>query len=293
MPFANSFAPVNFINKSVTPTGTPDIDAAWLNYVQAVIDAQGDGLATYSSDLETLEATVTALGTPYTDHMYINGLDVEWISATSIRVKSGGCYLPATNRIVTKSTDTTINPTGLAADTWYYVYAIDTAGALSFEYNTTIPVVYMGTAKQKSGDSSRRYVGGFKTMVGSTNIMAFRRDRGRVFWKPSQNAGNMFEASWLMGSKTSTAVSTFTPTQAPSGAKSAYVMIQNGCNEECLIGEPANLNVNDYDLWIENTSDTNAYWIPLNDSGGFGARMDGTPTSGSADFYCLGYSIER
>lgn len=183
MPFVNNFTPVNFINKSTQATGTPDIDAGFLNTFQAAVDTQGDGLATYSSDLEALEATVTALGTPYIDRGLISGLDVEWVSTTQIRVTSGVCYVPATGNVAEKTTDSTLTPTGLAANTWYYVYATDIGGTLAFDNpSTTAPVAYFGKAKQKSGDSSRRYVGSFRTQSASAAIMKFRKFARIVMW---------------------------------------------------------------------------------------------------------------
>lgn len=50
--------------------------------------------------------------------------------------------------------------TGLASGTWYYVYAYVSAGALALEYVTTAPD---GALAHKTGDTSRRYVGPFRT----------------------------------------------------------------------------------------------------------------------------------
>lgn len=241
MPFSNPFVPVNFINKSVTPTGTPDIDAAFLNYFQSIVDAQGDGLATYSSDLETLEATVTALGTPFTDSMYISGLIVEWSSVTQINITSGACYVPATSRIVEKTTATTINPTGLASNTWYYVYAIDTAGSLSFEYLPTTPVAYRGKAKQKSGDSSRRYVGSFRTFPTSTSIMKWRKSNNKVAWL--ENVGDNTNGFRVL-------------VDGQANLSPGTVSVSRGVPSGCTLGQFHALNLSAFECRFGNSEDT-------------------------------------
>jgi hypothetical protein len=76
----------------------------------------------------------------------------------------------------------TVVTSGLANNTWYYVYAYIGAG-IQYEYNTTVPdasLVY------KSGDATRRYLGCFRTN-GSAAPVAFRGVNGRyVLSRPQQ-----------------------------------------------------------------------------------------------------------
>lgn len=286
MPFVNDFVPVNFINKSVTPTGTPDIDAAFLNYFQGKVDTQGDGLAAYSSDLETLEATVTALGAPFTNPGHISGLTVEWISTTSVRVTSGSCYVPATSRIVSKSTDTTINLTGLSASTWYYLYAIDTAGSLSFEYVTTVPVIYYGTAKQKSGDSSRRYIGSFRTDA-SSNVIRFQRQAGLIHWI----ADTSVSPYRIVNGSAATAITTITLGSAGLNIVPALcfrvwaAQLYTGAGSSAKIVMPPSTDVQEI-----STSRSASSWINLNSSQQFAYR---NTTSGGSFFVDLGAYFEE
>lgn len=293
MPFSNDFVPVNFINKSVTPTGTPDIDATWLNYFQSEVGQIGDGLATYSSDLETLQAIVTALGTPFTDPGHISGLKVEYISATSIRITSGGCYIPATGTIVSKSTDTTTNLSGLASNTLYYLYASNVSGSVVFDPpSTTAPVLYYAGAKHKSGDSSRRYVGEFRTQAASTNAIPFRVMGNLVVYQPRVNG--WFGAPFFLGSKANATVGTLNLSGlVPVGCKIAMISGANYASEVCYFGDPAVLTNSVYEQYLEHGGgDTFNFPIALNDSLQTGVRLNAT-SGNSAQFGCVAYYRER
>lgn len=302
MPFVNSFASVNFINKSVQPTGTPDIDAAWLNYIQSIIDTQGDGLATYSSSLEALQATVTALGNPYTDPGHINGLDVEWVTGTQIRIKSGGCYIPATGTIVSKATDTTVNLSGLSANTWYYLYAANLSGALAFDApSTTTPVAYFGTAKQKSGDSSRRYIGEFKTAPAATTALKYRVVNDRVFWMPTGN--NIYGTPYITGinnTRSTTSTNYSVASAAPTGAKAVQLIIDNETNSVHYISDTSvsdsstpYMFYSSYSAVTPTPQTAHSPWIPLDDSLQFRARSSGSATTGGVWVAVMGYERER
>lgn len=303
MPFVNPTTPVNFINKSTQATGTADIDAAFLNTFQNWVDVIGDGLATYSSDLETLETAVTALGTPFTNPGHISGLKVEYVSATQIRVTSGSCYFPATNRIISKSTNSTITPSGLVADQWYYVYAIDTAGSISFEVVTTQPAIYYGIAKQKSGDSSRRYVGGFRTFVSSADIMPTRTVNDLVMYTNTTGAWN-FNPQNLGTNVSNASLITFGVTDGGSHDSVPHLCrmvkiegenIASAAGAQLVLGDPATLSGTVYEHFIEHGGGgrTNfSVTATLNDSGQIGARTVSS-SSGNATFGVTGYHIER
>lgn len=69
----------------------------------------------------------------------------------------------------------TFTPGGLASNTFYYVYAHVSSGAIAYETSTTAP----DTARIfKGGDTSRRYVCTIHTYSGSTSIRQFTFLRG-------------------------------------------------------------------------------------------------------------------
>ena len=82
---------------------------------------------------------------------------------------------------LTKSTTTTLPTSGLAADTWYYLYVYHVAGVIGFEYSTTVP----DTARTfKDGTVTYRYLGCFRT-DGSSGILPFRALHGRYTFRRS------------------------------------------------------------------------------------------------------------
>lgn len=121
----------------------------------------------------TAAAALSSLGAlALPDPGYINGLTMAWVSATQITISSGACYIPGASQIVQQSVTQTLTLASPSASTWYHVYAYDNAGALAFEFSTTAPTIYYGTAYQRTGDNTRRYVGSVR--VGpSLNIYNF------------------------------------------------------------------------------------------------------------------------
>lgn len=110
---------------------------------------------------------------------YIDGLRMVWVSATQVQVTAGAAYVPGPKRIAELVSAVTLTPT-LAASTWYHVYLTVSGSAVSVEAVTTAPAAaYSGTARIKTGDSSRRYVGSFLTDSGSA-IWRFMHSDGGV-----------------------------------------------------------------------------------------------------------------
>lgn len=75
------------------------------------------------------------------------------------------------------SAGSTIVLAGLAADTWYYVYAYNSATwpsvTVAYEYNTSVPD---GALLIKNSDALRTYIGCFRT-DSSGNVLPFRSSR--------------------------------------------------------------------------------------------------------------------
>ncbi len=102
---------------------------------------------------------------------YIDGLKMVWVSATALTVTSGSAYIPGPGTIVQAATD--IAKTGLTftTGTWYHVYLFLNAGTPDIEIVTTAPATaYSGTARAKTSDTSRRYLGSVRAL--GTNVLA-------------------------------------------------------------------------------------------------------------------------
>lgn len=112
---------------------------------------------------------------------YIDGLQMVWNSATSISVTSGTAYIPSLGNVLASTSTLTLSGLSLTASTWYHVYLYSNAGTPAIECVTTAPVLYNGTAYQKTGDASRRYVG---SVLGTgSGITAFYNSGNFVSWR--------------------------------------------------------------------------------------------------------------
>lgn len=98
---------------------------------------------------------------------YIEGLALEWVSGSTVRVKPGAADLPDNGRRLRVTADITVSITP-AANTWYHAYLYNNAGVAAVELVTTAPTNYYGTAWQKTGDASRRYLGSVRAGSGAS-----------------------------------------------------------------------------------------------------------------------------
>lgn len=103
---------------------------------------------------------------------YIDGLQMQWVSATAVTVSSGTAYIPSLGAYLQSNAAIALSGLTLTASTWYHLYLYSNAGTPAVECVTTAPVLYQGGASQKTGDNSRRYVGSIRTDA-SGNIIRF------------------------------------------------------------------------------------------------------------------------
>lgn len=113
---------------------------------------------------------------------YIDGLKMVWNSATSISVTSGAAFIPSLSKCLPSTTMLTLSGLALAASTWYHLYLYLNAGTPDIEIVTTAPAApYNGTARAKTGDTSRRYIGSVLT-DSSGNLWYFNHAGNKVAW---------------------------------------------------------------------------------------------------------------
>jgi hypothetical protein len=97
---------------------------------------------------------------------YIDGLQLFWVSLTSIQINPGSAYIPSSGKILQLPTAVTVTPpagvTGFA-----HLYLYDNAGTPAVEMLAVEPVAYWNTAYQKTGDTARRYLGSVLLNSGS------------------------------------------------------------------------------------------------------------------------------
>lgn len=90
---------------------------------------------------------------------YISGLLCTRNSATSITIGVGSAVVQSGSVRVDVTTPLTLSGLSLAANTAYHVYLYNNAGVAAIELVTTVPASpYAGTARSKTGDTTRRWV---------------------------------------------------------------------------------------------------------------------------------------
>lgn len=120
---------------------------------------------------------------------YIDGLKMVWNSATSISVTSGAAFIPSLSKCLPSTTMLTLSGLVLTASTWYHLYLYLNAGAPAVECVATAPAApYYGTARTKTGDTSRRYLGSVLADA-SGNIYNFTHRTSDGFVQYQTNIG--------------------------------------------------------------------------------------------------------
>ena len=145
-------------------TGLPTIDLATVSdtgggsLLRFVRDAWGRVTGTSAPAVADLKSA--GLVVP---QGYIDGLQMQWVSGTAVTVSSGAAYIPALGNVLQVHSAIALTGLSLAASTWYHLFLYSNAGTPAVECVTTAPVLYNGTAYQKTSDNTRRYIGSVLT----------------------------------------------------------------------------------------------------------------------------------
>jgi hypothetical protein len=104
---------------------------------------------------------------------YIDGLKMVRVSGTALTVTTGNAYVPSANGAIGVTANIAKTGLSLTANTWYHVYLYMNGANADVEIVTTAPAApYSGTARNKTGDNTRRYIGSILTDA-SGNIIPF------------------------------------------------------------------------------------------------------------------------
>lgn len=147
---------------------------------------------------------------------YIDGLQMQWVSGTAITVTSGTCYIPGSGINVNFPSSIAKAGLSLSVDTWYHIYAFLNAGVPDVEIVTTAPSSpYNGSARTKSGDTTRRYIGSVRTN-GSGQIYNFIKQGFLVTYRFDISTVSRVLSAGAATVQTSVSFASFVPETARS-----------------------------------------------------------------------------
>lgn len=226
---------------------------------------------------------------------FIQGLQAVYVSTTQIKVTTGLAYIQSSGKILKLSADSTLTPS-LSASTWYHLYIYDNSGTITIESSTTAPSApWLGTARSKTSDTTRRYVGSYRTNA-SSQIQNFQQSGG----------GALVQVAWR--------VDTGTVTRALSGGTASTatnISLANYVPPTCFLAFVRAINLGDQPIFTD-TSDctgTNVaassgllalgngaqafLFHPLNSSQTMRYSFAPAPSTGAFYLDVYGYLLER
>lgn len=224
---------------------------------------------------------------------YIDGMTMQWVSGTSLTVTSGTCYIPSVGSNV--NFPAAINKAGLAlsASTFYHVYAFLNSGVPDIEIVTTAPSSpYNGSARTKTGDTTRRYIGSVLT-DGSSAIFNFMQpEENRVIYRtPSGAAPQAVLSTGVATVATSVSCALVVPTTATTATITFINNANAGSNMrvlESLGTYGATGSLYGVTAGVAISAD-----MPLNASQQFQYYMTTAPSAGGGNAQVTGYTFGR
>lgn len=225
---------------------------------------------------------------------FIRGLKMIWVSATSVSVSTGEAVIPATSKLEIVSSTLTLSGLSLSASTNYHVYLFDVAGTPTIECVATAPAApYQGTARAKTGDTTRRYVGSVLT-DGSGNLVLFSHetDAGLVLY-PAAGGTLRVLAAGAATTSTVVACSAFIPVTAMY-ANARYLNTSTVATTFWVGRGDQTVTSAAYFLAVGNNNNAAFGLAPLDTSQRLAYLNSGTPSAGNGGYIDLnGYQYER
>jgi hypothetical protein len=227
---------------------------------------------------------------------YINGLKITWVSTTAIDIETGAAFVPSLGRVLRVGTKISKTGLSLSASTWYHVYLYESSGAPAVEVVTTAPATaYFGTARAKTADTSRRYLGSILT-DGSSNVYKFSHDvqRGLVHWLDTNQTASPFRV--LSAGTATSATSVAMGGCCPATAVTAVVEVTNTSDQNVRFGNSSSISSTAYSVRLNPGNVVIVFItaeIPINASANIYYRIDSAVGVGGASIDCYGYVYER
>lgn len=220
---------------------------------------------------------------------YIDGLQMKWVSGTALTVTSGAAYIEGSSKVLSATADIAKTGLSLTASTWYHVYLYDNAGTPDVEIVTTAPASpYNGTARSKTGDTGRRYIGSVRT--DSTGaLFKFYVSLGEVFYLEKVGV-RQFLVAGTAAAPTAVSFATLAPVSA-----TFITVSQLNSSATTAVIDSSDMNYSPGSArWMEATGNSNfTFSIPLPASRNLSYYYVSAPSSGSLYLTMISYRYER
>lgn len=218
-----------------------------------------------------------------------NGLLLSFLGAT-LTLSPGVAFIPSLNQLLAVTVALSKSLSGMTANTWYHIYLFAKAdGSPDFEVVTVAPAVYFGTARIKTGDNSRRYIGSIR--VGASGVLKFEHHGSQIIYLEDTSAAPFLVLA--AGSSTSTATVSagqVAPVTAHAVSLVALNAVSNGAYVR-LSNSKGPAAQGGYMSLVAPSSVT-ATAMPVDGSQAYTYAYDATP-SGSTYHRINGYYFER
>lgn len=155
---------------------------------------------------------------------HIDGLKMLWVGTNAITVTNGEAYIEGSSGVLAFSSSVAVTGISLGNNVWGHVYAYSNAGTPAIEIVTAAPAApYSGTARSKTGDTSRRYIGSVRTN-GSGQIYKFTMVGTRITYLLDVTASPFR----VLSNGTATAWTSFSYSAVvPVTSTQVYTIVQN------------------------------------------------------------------
>lgn len=240
-------------------------------------------------------ASVAAGAALWTLPGFIQGLRLVYTAANALRVDPGAATIQSLNYPVNVAAAIAKTGLTLTAATWYHVYLFMNGSTPDIEVVTTAPTAaYHGTARSKTGDTSRRYLGSVRSLAANT-LAKFEHspELGSMTYHENINAAPFI----VLSAGTATAATSVSCTTAvPVTGVSAKLTANNNATGQIIyMSNSLAVNALSTTFWKAFINPAGSFFaeFPLDGSQAFNYMYDAAPAGGQAFIRVTGYVFER
>jgi hypothetical protein len=214
----------------------------------------------------------------------------------TVSLSPGAAYIPNQGRALLQA-DMSVVVTGVTS-AWRHFYLGNDNGTLAFEYSATAPAdPYQGTARTKSNDATRRYLGSLYFNASGVTLAFLHTQVGdranRISFTPP--GGAAIAQSRLLNIATGT-----TPTLVDASAvvpmtcRLMYTLINNTSTSDAYLGTPdgGTLSTTNYLLFVK-ANQAGQFDVEVNGNQLLNYFLNGIITLGGLTIQVRGYLFDR